>query len=346
MRRPVASRRAICGAAMLVALAPAVAGFAPAALAQGRLPLTIGWQELPDWLLFVARDMKLFEKAGLAPAFVKFDDGPQMIDAAQRGEIDLAGIGSVGFVAGLSRGLDWTLIGINPEGAYSQGLVARKDGDIRGASDLRGKRVGVVKGSTAHYGLLMLLRQHGLARDRVTLVDLLPAEQVVALKDGAIDAAMTREPWVQRMIHGAAAKLITTEGDLGIYTNVEVYAVRHGWLQANRQTAVRFIQALLMANDVVNRDPGVAVRGWAADMGIKQSWAEAIYQNVPPPLIHEWTNPMYHYGLVKGSPLYRSLGFIATFLHEEKLIPQPVEMDNIMDPTIVTEALRTYKAGR
>ena len=44
------------------------------ALAQGRLRITIGYLETPDWLLFVARDLKLFEKAGLAPTYVKGDD--------------------------------------------------------------------------------------------------------------------------------------------------------------------------------------------------------------------------------------------------------------------------------
>ena len=31
---------------------------------------------------------------------------------------------------GLSQGVDWVMIGINPDGAYSEGLVARKDSGI------------------------------------------------------------------------------------------------------------------------------------------------------------------------------------------------------------------------
>src|SRR4051812_1308010 len=100
------------------------------AAAQGR-SLIIGYQEQPDWLLFVARDLRLFEKAGLSTTFVKFDAGPPMIEAMRRGSLDLASLGSVAFLIGLSQGLDWTMIGINPEGAYGQGLVARIDSDIR-----------------------------------------------------------------------------------------------------------------------------------------------------------------------------------------------------------------------
>jgi hypothetical protein len=35
---------------------------APGALAQRRLPITIAYAETPDWLLFAARDLKLFER--------------------------------------------------------------------------------------------------------------------------------------------------------------------------------------------------------------------------------------------------------------------------------------------
>ena len=56
----------------------------PRAATQAPLPITIGYQATADWLLFTARDLQLFEKAGLAPSFVKFVAGAPMIEAAQR----------------------------------------------------------------------------------------------------------------------------------------------------------------------------------------------------------------------------------------------------------------------
>ena len=343
MKRPIETPRPTRRAAMLMALGMAAAS--PPAAAQSR-PISIGYQDQPDWLMFVARDQKLLEKVGLSPKFVKFPGGTPMIEAARDGVIDVASVGAVALLLGISQGLDWTVIGVNPEGPYSQGLLARKDADIHRPADLRGKRVGVFKGSTAQFGLLMLMRQHGLQRHSLTIVFLTPEEQMAALKENRIDAAMVWEPWMQRMIHGVGARLITTEGDLGVHTNVDGYTVRRSWLQANRQTAVRFIQALLMAHDVIRKDPGIAVRGWAADMMIKKSWAETVYENVPPPLIHEWTNPRYSFALVKDSALYRSLGYLSEFMLEEKLISQPVETEDVLDPSVVTEALRTYRPGR
>ena len=100
-----------------------------------------------------------------------------------------------------------------------------------------------------------------------------------------------------------------------------------------------------MANDVVQKDPKIAIRLWAGEMGIKEAWAETIYENVPPPLINQWANPRYTYSLVKGAPLYRRLGFLATFLLEEKLISEPVDVDDIMDASLIAEVLKTRRSG-
>ena len=319
---------------------------APRAWAESPLPIRVGYQTVADWLLFVAKDQKLFEKVGLAPTFVKFVAGAPMIEAGRNGSIDMASLGSVPFLVGLSQGVDWVMIGINSEGAYSEGLVAGKDSGIRTPADLRGKRIGFFRGSTAHYGLMMTLRQHGIRPDQVTLFHLSPGEQMAALVKTDIDATMVWEPWMQRMIHEANGRIVSTEGDIGIYTNVVGYDVRREWLRDNRETAERFLRALLMANDIVQRDPKVAIRVMAQEMEIREAWAEVIYQDAPPPRIHEWANPRYAYSLVKGSPLRRRLAYLAQFLWAEKLISKELDISEAFDASVISEALKTWKRGQ
>ena len=302
--------------------------------------MRIGYLDQADWLLFVARERRLFEREGLATEFRRFEAGPPMVDAAQNNEVDLVSIGAGGFLIGLSRGLDWTMIGINPEGAYSQGLVAKRNGPIVRPGDLKGRKIGLSRGGTAEIGLLMILRQHGIRVNQTNLIDLTPPEQVKALADGRIDAAMVWEPWMQRMVHDANGHIVETEGNLGIYTNVDCYSVRRGWLAANRDLALRFLRALVAAADLVARDPTIAQRIWARDMGIRLAWAEAIYDNVPPPLIREWTNPRYTYSLVKNGALYQRLGFLANYMQEINMISQPVDLEGSMDSSLIAEILR------
>jgi len=323
-------------------LAAGLAGGAGPAVAQGR-PMVIGYQEQPDWLLFVARDLGLFEKAGLSPTFVKFDSGPPMIEAARNGTIDLASVGAVAFLIGLSQGVDWTMIGINPEGAYGQGLVVHKDSDIRTPTDLKGKRIGLVVGATAQFGFLMMLRQHGIRIEQVTVVNMAPQAQLLALEARQIDAAMVWEPWMHRMMRSANARIVETEGNLGIYTNVDCYSVRRDWLTVNRDTALRFLRALVVANDAISKDHRVAYHAWAREVGLSNASVEAIFDVVPPPLIYEWTNPRYTYSLVKGGPLYQRLGFLAAYMTRYGIISRPVELDDAMDMSLIAEVLKGRK---
>ena len=316
------------------------------ASAQTPLPITIGYQSNTDWLLFVARDLKLFEKAGLVPTFVKFVAGPPMIEAARGKSIDVTTVGCVPFLLGLGQGVDWVIIGINPEQAYGEGIVAGKGSGIATVADLAGKRIGFVKGSTAHFGLAMALRQIGIRRDQVQLLDMPPAEQLTALKSNEIDAAMVWEPWVQKMVHEANARLIITEGEMGIYVSVSVYSARREWLQDYRETAVRFLRAILMASDLIKKDPGIGVKVLAKEIGIKEAWAEEIYEDVPPPEISQWTDPRYRYSLVKGSAFNRRLGYLASFLVDEKIVPLEIDARDILDVSIITEALKTRETSR
>ncbi len=319
---------------------------APRALAQAPLPITIGYQATADWLLFTARELKLFEKVGLAPIYVKFVAGAPMIAAAESKSIDVATVGSVPFLIGLSQGVDWVMIGIHSEGAYAEGFVARKDSGIDTLADLKGKRIGYFRGSTTHYAVIIALRQLGLRPDQVTLLHMAPAEQVAAMARKELDAAVAWEPWMQRMVYEANARIIATEGDLGIHTNVASYSARRDWLRDNRGTAVRFLGALLLAYGVLQKDPMVGVRALAAEMGINEAWAETIYRDAPPPKITEWANARYYYSLVKGSAFQRQLEYLATFLFDEKVISKPVDVRDALDASLIAEALRTWKQGQ
>jgi ABC-type nitrate/sulfonate/bicarbonate transport system substrate-binding protein len=157
---------------------------------------------------------------------------------------------------------------------------------------------------------------------------------------------MVWEPWLERMVHEANAKIIATEGDFGIYTNVTGYAARGDWLRDNKETAVRFLQALLMAYHVLQKDPSIGVRTLAGEMGIREAWVKEIYRDAPPPNMYWWTDRGYRYSLVEGSGLQRRLGYLATFLFEEKVISKELDVSEALNASVIAEALRTWKKSQ
>jgi hypothetical protein len=44
---------------------------------------------------------------------------------------------------------------------------------------------------------------------------------------------------------------------------------------------------------------------------------------------------------VKGAAFHRRLGYLAKFMFNEKVLPKEVEVNDVLDISVVTEALRT-----
>ncbi len=342
----IAPRRTFVTVALVTVLAlllPPRGVQAPSAEQPAPLPIKIGYQAVASWLLFGARSLKLYEKAGLAPTFVKFTAGAPMIAAAQSQSIDVAMVGTVPFLAGVAQGVDWIYIGVDNEYPRAVGFVARKDSGVGTLADLGGKTIGFFRGSTSHYAVLTVLKRQGIATNQVKLLHLEPAQQVAAMMNRQIDVVATWEPWMQKMIHQADGKIIAREADIGLYTGLGVWAVRSGWLKANPETARRYLRALVMAYDVLEKDPSPAIKAVSQEMGIPEEWARAIFKEAGLPAIYKQADPSYRYSAAKDSPLQASRADLAKFLFEEKVLPRHVDVSTLVDGLLMAEVLAAHK---
>ncbi|MOA01908.1 hypothetical protein D3C78_1213350 [compost metagenome] len=109
---------------------------------------------------------------------------------------------------------------------------------------------------------------------------------------------------------------------------------------------MRFLRALLLASEVMQENPEIGIRSLAREMGIKEEWAEAIYESSPPPDLSLWVDSRYRYSLVKNAEFHRRLGYLVTFLLEEEVIAEEVDVRNILDVSVIGEALQAREAGR
>ena len=344
----IAPRRTFVTVALVIALIVALLlplGGVPAPSAQppAPLPIKIGYQAVASWLLFGARSLKLYEKAGLTPTFVKFTAGAPMIAAAQSQSIDVAMVGTVPFLAGVASGVDWVYIGVDNEYPRAVGFVARKDSGVGSLTDLSGKTIGFFRGSTSHYAVLTVLKRQGIPTNQVKLLQLEPAQQVAAMMNRQIDVAATWEPWMQKMVHQADGKIIAREADIGLFTGLGVWAVRSSWLKANPETARRYLRALVMAYDVLEKDPSPALTEVMQEMGIPEEWARAIFKEAGLPAIYKQADPGYRYSAAKGSPLQASLADLAKFLFEEKVLPRHVDVSPLVEGSLMAEVLAAHK---
>lgn len=74
-------------------------------------------------------------------------------------------------------------------------VIARKGSGIAKVEDLAGKKIGTPIGGTADEYLTVLLQKKGIAREKVTLLNVPPGNSVSALQGGSVDAIAVWEPF-------------------------------------------------------------------------------------------------------------------------------------------------------
>lgn len=125
---------------------------------------------------------------GLTPRFHRFKKGADMNAFFDRGDLEATVTGDMQTLIPLGKGK------IRPLALCRVSFSSIVAPKIVPIDDLKGKRIGVTQGSSAHYFLQMALSSAGLSEKDVTIVPLLLFEFSDALSDGRIDAFSAREP--------------------------------------------------------------------------------------------------------------------------------------------------------
>lgn len=305
------------------------------------LPVRIGIQPQASWLLYVARDFKLFEKAGLQPTYIRFTTGAQSIAAIESKSLDIASPGITPYVAGLAQGVDWKVIGIDATMSGAEGIVARADSGITKLEDLKGRTIGVARGSTAYYGLLAALKGKGIGKNDIKLLLMGPPEQLGAMRNKDIDAVAVWEPWIQRNVNELGGRLIGMDADFGIYSTTGVYAVHKDYAEKNREVIERFLTGLALAYQQIQKDGSdAAISAVSEAMNVPRDVIKIMYQEAPVPNIMRWADTGYQYSITKGGAYHKQVEQMTEFLVAEGIIPKAVDLSSAFDVSYIANVLR------
>src|SRR4029453_9153696 len=124
----------------------------------------IGYQK--NGVLVIARQQgaleKRFAKAGVAIKWVEFSSGPPMMEAMNAGSIDFGAVGDSPPIFAQAAGANIVYAAGQPI-TNGQGILVPQNSPIRTLADLRGKRVGFTKASSANNFTIAALESAGLA---------------------------------------------------------------------------------------------------------------------------------------------------------------------------------------
>jgi sulfonate transport system substrate-binding protein len=175
----------------------AVAAVSRQASAQaGVKEIRIGYQK--NGVLVIARQQAALEKhfvpQGVGVTWVEFSSGPPMLEAMNVGSVDYGAVGDSPPVFAQSAGANIVYAAGQPI-TNGQGILVQAASPIRTIADLRGKRVGFTKGSSAHNIVVQTLEKAGLGYGDITPVYLTPPDAGPAFANGSIEAWSIWDPY-------------------------------------------------------------------------------------------------------------------------------------------------------
>jgi sulfonate transport system substrate-binding protein len=169
-----------------------------ASAAEAPKEIRIGYQKSVGALL-IAKDrgdlQKRLERSGTTVTWVEFQSGPPLIEALHAGAIDFGYTGDTPPIYAEAAGVDFVYVASIPQPGKSAGILVRDGSGIKTLADLRGKKIAVVKGSSAHNVLVQVLAKAKVEWSDITPVYLQPADAGAALRAGNVDAWSIWDPF-------------------------------------------------------------------------------------------------------------------------------------------------------
>ncbi|MGY3496493.1 sulfonate ABC transporter substrate-binding protein [Bradyrhizobium sp. USDA 4502] len=158
--------------------------------------IRIGYQK--NGVLVITRQREVlenhFKPQGIGVKWVEFSSGPPMMEAMNVGSVDYGAVGDSPPIFAQAAGAAIVYAAAQPI-INGSGILVPQNSAIASIADLKGKRVGFTKGSSAHNVVIQTLEKAGLTYDDITPVYLTPPDAGPAFANGGIDAWAIWDPY-------------------------------------------------------------------------------------------------------------------------------------------------------
>ena len=192
---------------------------APSALAQAKdkpstkplEQLRIGYQKSAVNLV-ILKQQGVLEKRfpNTKVSWIEFPAGPQLLEALSVGALEFGLTGDAPPVFAQAAGKDLYYVGAEPAKPESSAVLVLQDSPIKTLADLKGKKIALQKGSSAHYLLVRAVEKAGLSWSDIQPIYLTPADARAAFERKSVNAWAIWDPFYAATELALPTRAITT----------------------------------------------------------------------------------------------------------------------------------------
>lgn len=159
--------------------------------------IRIGYQK--NGLLYLAKQTgqidAAFKAENMDVKWVEFSFGPPLLEALNLGRIDYGYTGDAPPIFAQAAGANIVYVAAQEAAGAGAAILVKDDSPIQTLADLKGKKLGFSKASSAHNLTIAALEKAGLTYQDITPIYLTPADGAAAFAKGAIDAWTIWDPF-------------------------------------------------------------------------------------------------------------------------------------------------------
>jgi NitT/TauT family transport system substrate-binding protein len=204
--------------------------------------------------------------------------GKLALQEALEGKADLAASSETAIMYAVASGAPVVVVATIAASDVDFAVVGRKDHGVTAVEDLKHKKIGLVKGTAAHYYLDRLLIDSGIHERDVTVVGVEAPQIVAALIAENVDAIVTWNPHLDeaRKKLGANAMLLAKDG---LVKSLWAISGHRDYLQRRPDRVKAVLKALVRAEAELLRQPAKARQIVAHNVGMDLPALQSVWRN-------------------------------------------------------------------
>jgi ABC-type nitrate/sulfonate/bicarbonate transport system substrate-binding protein len=204
--------------------------------------------------VYVAHEKGYLKDEGLDATLLPYLSGHLGLDAVFSGKADLATAGETPIARAVIDGKPLAVIATVCRIDRAILIIGRKDRGISMRDDLRGRRIGVVAGTTADFFLHIYLATSYIDPKDVRVVNLATDKVVDALLNGEVDAVSTWAPHTVLLRDKLGDNAVVLH-DPSLYTMTWNIVATQDFVKKNPECIRRLLRAIVSANQFISEKP-------------------------------------------------------------------------------------------
>ena len=249
--------------------------------------------------------------------WIEFPAGPQLLEALSVGSLEFGLTGDSPPVFAQAADKDLVYAGAEPPKPDSSAILVPKESPLTKLEELKGKKVALQKGSSAHYLLVRAVEKAGLQWSDITPIYLAPADARAAFERRSVDAWAIWDPFYTATELSIPTRALTT--GRGLSSNNSFYLASKPFATQHAASIVVLFEELTRADRFAQEHRPETIKLISAFSGLDAGVVSLFLQRRP-------KSPV--------SPISASIAAdqqrVADAFHQLGLIPKPVRVADIV----------------